>query len=91
MEKRLKTILAEFNTIYSDAARLQFQANWHAFLDSLPNDSDRATAARALMSEILKNLQDYRKDIDDLIEKKPSQTIDYERFVLPNPYAQKVA
>jgi hypothetical protein len=68
-----------------------FQANWHAFLDSLPNDTDRAVAARALMSETLKNLQDYRKDIDDLIEKKSSQAIDYERFILPNPYVQKVA
>ena len=91
MEKRLKIILAEFNTLYSDEARHKFQANWHAFLKSLPNDSDRATAARALMSETLKNLQDYRKDIEDLIETQPSQTIDYERFVLPNPYVQKVA
>ena len=91
MKKRLKILLAEFNTLCSDEARYKFQANWHVFLDSLPNDSDRATAARALMSETLKNLQDYRKDIDDLIEKKPSQSIDFERFIMPNPYVQKVA
>jgi hypothetical protein len=91
MEKRLKIILAQFNTIYSDEARHQFQANWHVFLDSLANDTERATAARALLSETLKNLQEYRKDIDDLIDNSPSQTVDYERFVLPNPYIQKVA
>jgi hypothetical protein len=91
MEKRLKILLAEFNTLYSDEARFKFQANWHVFLESLPNDSDRATAARTLMSETLKNLQEYRKDIDDLVENANAQSIDYERFVMPNPYVQKIA
>ena len=91
MEKKLKVILAQFNTLYSDEARHEFQANWHTFLDSLANDNERATAARALLSETLKNLQEYRKDIDDLMDNSSSQTVDYERFILPNPYIQKVA
>lgn len=91
MEKRLKTIIAQFNTLYSDEARHEFQANWHTFLNSLPNDRDRATAARALLSETVKNMQEYRKDIDDLAENIEAQSVDFERFVLPNPYAQKVA
>ena len=89
MEKRLKTILVQFNAMYTDEARQQFQMTWHAFLESLPNDSERATAARALLSETLKNLKEYRQDIDELVENAPLPKGDYERFSLPNPYAQK--
>jgi hypothetical protein len=89
MEKRLKIILAQFNAMYTDEARHQFQATWHAFLDSLPNDSARATAARALFAETLKNLKDYRQDIDELIENAPLPKDDYGRFAIPNPYTEK--
>jgi hypothetical protein len=89
MEKRLKTILAQFNAIYTDDARLQFQATWRSFLESLPSDGERATAARALLSETLKNLKEYREDIDELVENAPLPKGDYERFALSNPYTQK--
>jgi hypothetical protein len=89
MEKRLKILLAQFNAMYTDEARHQFQATWHSFLDSLPNDNARATAARALFAETLKNLKEYRQDIDALVENAPLPKGDYERFAIPNPYIEK--
>jgi hypothetical protein len=89
MEKRLKIILAQFNAMYTVEARHQFQTAWHTFLDSLPNDGERAIAARALLSETLKNLKEYREDIDELVENAPLPKGDYERFALPNPYLQR--